>query len=257
MSPTPFERQLANLAGSAGQASDPAPAGSIRQRARRHTATRAAAAGVLTLVVLGGTGFGVLQQMSHGSAPLGTPSSEPPAGSPSAPAPDPSLSPVPSGSAAAPNGGPSGSAPTRECALGDLRITSHSGDAAAGHRGFVLVFQNTGTKTCYLKGYPGVDALDAGSRLVEHARRTTSGYLGGLSSGGGPPAVSLGPGQLASALVEALAFRASDGSACTAYASLLVTPPDETHSVTVRWDNDGCSDLQVHPVVPGLSGRAS
>ena len=44
------------------------------------------------------------------------------------------------------------------------------------------------------------------------------------------------------------------GESCTGYAGLLVTPPDETHSVRVGWDSDGCSTLEIHPVVPGTSG---
>jgi len=49
-------------------------------------------------------------------------------------------------------------------------------------------------------------------------------------------------------------WNASDGSACAAYAGILVTPPNETHTVKVPWDG-GCSALQIHPVVLGTTGQ--
>jgi len=142
-----------------------------------------------------------------------------------------------------------------ECTLAQLNISGSSpaGLNGAGHRGYVLVFRNTGSTTCRMRGYPGVDGLDGRDRPVEHARRTTNGYLGGARYSS--PMTDLRPGDSASALVEAVAFRPADGSSCTPYANLLVTPPDETHSVKLQWDNDGCSTLEIHPVVPGTSGR--
>jgi hypothetical protein len=255
MSHPQFERQLAQLAGSAGQAAQPMPAGSIRRRAQRRTAGRAVAAGLLTLGVLGGVGFGVVHQMAHGSAPLSTPPSGAASGSPSAPTADPSLSPVP-GQPVPSGSGDVSSAQIAKCTVDRLTITAGGHDAASGHRGFILVFRNTSTTTCRIKGYPGVDAINGKGQLMEHARRTLSGYEGGLAPGGSPQTVSLAPGQSASALVEALAFRASDGSACTPYESLLVTVPDDTVSSRLAWNNDGCSALEVHPVVPGVTGRS-
>ena len=68
--------------------------------------------------------------------------------------------------------------------------------------------------------------------------------------------MNLAPGNSASATVEALAS-GPDGASCTGYAGLLVTPPDETHAVHLNWGSDGCSDLQIHPVVPGTTGQSS
>jgi hypothetical protein len=121
----------------------------------------------------------------------------------------------------------------------------------------VLVFTNTGGSVCRLFGYPGVAALDSGGTQIEQATRTTSGYLGGLAAGHTAQAAYLSKGESAAAIVEALAFNSSGGSACTAYAGLLVTPPNETHSIKLAWDNDGCSGLQIHPVVLGTTGQDS
>ena len=98
-------------------------------------------------------------------------------------------------------------------------------------------------------------AVDADGSQVAQARRTPKGYLGGLAAGS-PPVLTLAPGESASALVEALAFNAFDGSACKAFGGLLVTVPDDTVATRLPWDSDGCSDLEVHPVVAGTTGRS-
>jgi hypothetical protein len=108
---------------------------------------------------------------------------------------------------------------------------------------------------CRLTGYPKVAALNAKGEVVAEAERQPSGYLGGLKNGSKPPVVDLLPGRSASAMVEALAFNASDGSACTAYASIRVSPPDQALAVTLAWNSDGCSQLRIHPVVPGDQGQ--
>jgi hypothetical protein len=134
-------------------------------------------------------------------------------------------------------------------------VSTGAQNAGSGHRSVVLLFTNTTGQPCRLTGYPGVAGMDTRDAQVAQAQRTPKGYLGGLASGR-PPVVTLAPGQSASALVEALAFNASDGSACTPFAGLLVTAPDDTVSTRLPWGNDGCSDLQVHPVVAGTSGRS-
>jgi hypothetical protein len=151
-------------------------------------------------------------------------------------------------------GSGNGSGPA-ECKVGQLDIGIGGGDAGSGHRSKVIVLRNNGSNRCVMQGYPGVAALDGSGNQVAQATRTLHGYLGGVASGQ-PPRVNLAPGQSASATVEALAS-GPNGDSCTAYAGLLVTPPDETHSVRLTWDSDGCSDLQIHPVVPGTSGSLS
>jgi hypothetical protein len=150
---------------------------------------------------------------------------------------------------------PTSSAAMPRCRRPIARVSVGHWDAGSGHRSVALVFTNTGAQPCRLSGYPGVAGLDAAGSQVAQARRTLHGYLGGLSAGS-PPVLTLAPGESASALVEALAFNASDGSACTAFGGLLVTVPDDTASTRLPWDSDGCSDLQVHPVVSGTTGRS-
>ncbi|MGC9665561.1 DUF4232 domain-containing protein [Planosporangium sp. 12N6] len=152
-----------------------------------------------------------------------------------------------------PSGGPGGGSST--CTLDHLNVTLVHSGAAAGHYGFVLVFRHDQTPTCRLQGYPGVAALDAQGAQVAQARRTPSGYLGGLADPNGqPPVVDLAPGGVASALVEGTNVPPGGATSCPLYQGVLVTPPDETHSVRLDVEANGCGGLDVHPVVPGERG---
>jgi Protein of unknown function (DUF4232) len=141
-----------------------------------------------------------------------------------------------------------------DCSLSQLQVSDRAGGSGSTHRSVVLVFHNTSSVTCHLTGYPGVAALDSHDAQTAQATRTLSGYLGGSTSAG---TVTLAAGDSVSATVEALAIDATTGNSCTAYAGILVTPPNETHSVKLAWPSDGCSALQIHPVVPGTTGSRS
>ncbi len=124
-----------------------------------------------------------------------------------------------------------------------------------GHGGVTLTFTNRSGATCRISGYPGVALLDASGHKIADAARTPSGYLGGLASSSDPPPIlELRQGDTASAMVEAVS-QGNGGAPCPAASALEVTPPGETHSVRVTAGLSGCSP-EVHPVVPGTSGRA-
>jgi hypothetical protein len=154
---------------------------------------------------------------------------------------------------ASPPPGPSAQAVTA-CRKGVLSVKLAGESAGSGHRSVTIVFVNTGRQPCTLHGYPGVAALDAGGKQVAQAARTEHGYLGGLPQGTGATTVTLRPGGSASAIVEALAFRKSDGSACPAYRGLLVTAPGDVASTRLSWTTDSCDQLEVHPVVARSAG---
>ena len=140
------------------------------------------------------------------------------------------------------------------CQGQELRITVAQVSPGFTHRGYVLRFQNRGG-ACTVRGYPGVDGLSArGHRLVS-ARRTKSGYLGGLKPGYPIPQVHLAGGQTASAIVEWFVGVPS----CLPARSLKVIAPDTLSAVTFSPKSLGSErmcDLQVHPVVFGVTGRA-
>jgi Domain of unknown function (DUF4232) len=264
-----LDERLADLAGTAGRAATAPAAQTIRRRgSRRVVGRRSALTAVAVLVTIGGS-FGVRHLAPvHRKAPPATPSFTPspaPQQPPASPVPRPPATGSPTASAAAhssarPSAGQPGSVATSgpptestvECARPDVVVSLGPGDAAMGHRSVALVFTNQGGRPCRITGYPAAAAVNASGAPVAQAQRTPSGYLGGLA-GGSPPDVTLAPGEQASALLEGLAR--SDGS-CTAYAGLSVTLPDDTATTRLPWTTDACSDLQVHPVVPGGTGQS-
>ena len=136
-----------------------------------------------------------------------------------------------------------------------LSVTYGPIDAGSGHRGMPVIFTNVGSSMYSLSGYPKVTALNVSGEPVAQARPTPAGYLGGVDNDIDVPTVDLQPGQSASALLEAMAFHVTDGSPCTPYASMMVVPPGGSEAVPVEWECDGGCELQVHPVVPGETGR--
>jgi hypothetical protein len=209
------------------------------------TRARSVAIVAASVLVLAVTGCGTSGKSGSG---FGAGPTTPPASS--APSPGPASSPTttpPSDRALPPPA-------ETDCALSQLDVSDTNGGAGSTHRATVLVFRNTSTTTCHLAGYPGVAALNGSDQQVAQAARSLSGYLGGAPA---VLSVQLAPGQSASATVEALAIDVATGNSCTRYAGILVTPPNETHSVKLAWPNDGCSSLQVHPVVPGTTGSKS
>lgn len=258
-----FDRRLAELAGSAAAVARPESPAAVRLRAGRRTVRRRVGTGALAVAVLGAVvAGGVLRQSVRDDVPPAVtpspvaPSSSTPTPTRESPSPTASApsSKSPAGTVAARPPGTPDSTPGR-CRIANLTVTLGSQDSASGHRSVAVVFRNSGSTTCRLTGYPGVDAVGGDGRTLAHAERTPRGYLGGVAQGARPSAVTLRPGGVASALVEASGFRA-DGASCTAYARLVVTPPDDVRSVRLRWDTDSCSDLEVHPVVAGATGRS-
>jgi hypothetical protein len=149
---------------------------------------------------------------------------------------------------AAPGGNPANGSP--RCTVDHLKISETSAGGAAGHWGTILLFRNSGSSGCHLQGYPGVAGLDANGKQATQARRTAGGYIGG-SPAGEPQRIELAAGATASALVEGSNVPEGNATDCPTYQGLLVTPPDETHSVHLSGGGRGCSGLEIHPVVAG------
>jgi hypothetical protein len=144
------------------------------------------------------------------------------------------------------------------CVSGQISVTAGAGGAGLGHVGVVLRFRSTASVTCTLSGYPGATFVTAGGRDVP-ARRTRNGYLGGLATASAlVPVVRVAPGQTVSALLEGLDSDAAHGGGpCPRYSHLLVTPPNETVTARMTSPLTTICQPEVHPVVPGTSGRAS
>lgn len=103
-----------------------------------------------------------------------------------------------------------------------------------------------------MKAYPGVDGIDAQGRVLVHASRTPRGYLGGP---GRTRVVSVERGGNASALLEGSTGPVGD-EPCPQYVAVLITPPNETHSVRRPVRAAFCQP-SIHPVVSGTTGGSN
>jgi hypothetical protein len=134
--------------------------------------------------------------------------------------------------------------PAPPCSSGQIGVTGSNTTSGSTHRAVLLTFTlKPGAKPCTLTGYPGVDS-GAGGPLI-HAKRTVSGYLGGLRDGA-PSTLTVSATQHATAVMEGAAVDAS-GNQCPTYTDFLVTVPDTTDTMTVAAKLDTC-ELQVHPI---------
>jgi hypothetical protein len=137
--------------------------------------------------------------------------------------------------------------PTCKGAL--LKVTHSRTQGATGHGSVVLRFRNISQSTCRIRGYPGVDALGRGGRVLKHAKRTLNGFAGGAHA---IRTIRLHSFQVSSATVEWRNFTAHGGS-CRFSAKIAVTPPNTFRTTRFRVAVSLCA-LQVHPVVHGRSG---
>lgn len=141
------------------------------------------------------------------------------------------------------------------CQANALGISLKDVGAYSFRTGLAIEFKNRGS-ACTITGYPGVDALSATGRRILSAKRTKSGYIGGVFSG--PiPKVHLAEGKTASALVEWV-DGGPLGMPCPHVHSLRISPPGAVSSVILSPKSlkiQTFCRVQVHPVVPGRSGR--
>lgn len=158
------------------------------------------------------------------------------------------------------------SGPPLPCTPAQIAVSIGQGGAGLGHVGFPLLFTNKSSTRCVLSGYPGAAMLDASGRQVVQAARTPSGYLGGQAEGSpAPAAVYVYPGDTVSAMLEGTDNPIGASTSCPYYPDVLVTPPNQDVSVTLAFDSvpagatagfPGCSTPQIHPMVPGRTGKA-
>lgn len=176
------------------------------------------------------------------SAASGTPSS-------TAPGPAGGDTPSPSGPAGTGTAAASPAAPApKRCRTSDLRASLGPDHPGAGQQNFALVLTNRSPRTCSLYGFPGVAFVDgAGDAVTPDPERATDQP---------PQRVTLAPGADA---WSALSYTdpAITGVTTVTPRTLLVTPPDETAPLSVRWTGGKVSDTgkasvpRVSPLRPG------
>jgi Protein of unknown function (DUF4232) len=136
--------------------------------------------------------------------------------------------------------GGSGTAPQR-CTTGELAVSLGEGDAGAGSVMRALVFTNTGTRPCELRGFPGVSyvAGDDGHQVGPAAEM--SGERG--------PEVPIAPRGTAVAQLRLVNVLNFDEAACrpTPVRGLRVYPPGDTASIFVPREGQGCAATPPDP----------
>ncbi|MGW5498501.1 DUF4232 domain-containing protein [Streptomyces olivaceoviridis] len=142
---------------------------------------------------------------------------------------------------------PAAPAPKR-CRTSDLKASLGPDHPGAGQENFALVLTNRSPRTCSLYGFPGVAFVDgAGDAVTPDPERAT---------GQPQQRVTLAPGADA---WSALSYTdpAITGVTTVTPQALLVTPPDETTSLSVPWtggkvSNTGKASVpRVSPLRPG------
>jgi hypothetical protein len=174
--------------------------------------------------------------------------------------PQPPVSPPASGSAAttATVAGTHAITPTEEadggglsrCTTGELSVALGEGDAAAGSVYRPLIFTNIGSRTCELRGFPGVSyvAGDDGHQVGPAA--AMSGERGAQ--------VPIAPGATARAQLQLVNVQNYDPGAChpVPVRGLRVYPPGDTAALFVPVEGTGCSttppgnQLSVQTITP-------
>lgn len=120
------------------------------------------------------------------------------------------------------------------CRSADLRVTLGEGGVGLGSVYRPLVFTNTGSRTCQLRGFPSVSyaARDGGHQVGPAA--VMSGPRGGV--------VRLVTGEAAKAKLQLVEVVNFDAPVCkpTPVRGLRVHPPGDTASLFVPMDGLGC-----------------
>jgi hypothetical protein len=151
------------------------------------------------------------------------------------------------GSGSSDSGSGSGSSSGSMCKTSNLSMSTHHGISGEGQE--IVNLTNTGSSTCTMHGFPGVDLKsDSGSDTVSAARSNSD-----------VPTITLAPGEKTDFVLN-YEFNNSGGTGFT-FTTMIVTPPNETHSkalgtsVNIPVDNpDQASDsagIQVNAVGAG------
>lgn len=224
-------------------------------RARRGKAGKAAglaAAGVAAAVLAGcsaassssaGTGSGAAGNASSASSaasPSSTATAAPTStGGSTTPASTAPASTSPSSAASSPaSGSAAGGGGPKPCSSADLRLSLGTASGTAGSVYQDIEFKNASASSCTLYGFPGVSLLAQSRQIGAAATRSASSH---------PSLVTLGPGQVASALMRVAEALNYPSSTChpVAATTLRVYPPNQTTPLTVAYSGTGCTATSV------------
>lgn len=167
----------------------------------------------------------------------------------SGPSSEPMPTPTPPASGGTGATAPSPTEPTvRRCHTSELRASVGPNRPGAGQSSFAIVLTNGSRRTCTLYGFPGVAFVNGAGEAVTPDPERATGQQG--------QAVTLSPGDSAWSTL-AYTNPAITGATTVTPAALLVTPPDETAPISIRWtggkvSNTGKASVpRVSPLMPG------
>ncbi len=133
------------------------------------------------------------------------------------------------------------------CRTDELTASLGASDAGAGQLYAPLVLRNSGSRSCTVRGFPGVSLLDgSGNQLGDPASR--EGPEGGE--------VNLAPGAAASATLHTTNAGIGGGACTPESAQLKVYPPDQTAALVVPARFTACDGFTVTTLVAGESGTS-
>jgi hypothetical protein len=121
-------------------------------------------------------------------------------------------------------GGGGGGAPTAapgSCSDADLTVTNGPIESASTMRRVVVSFKNTSSNACHLVGYPDANLVTAAGGVLVHVQNRPA-----LAA----HALTLAPGDVATADVESYAIETGTGNSCPREGTLVVTAPGDSVS---------------------------
>ena len=137
----------------------------------------------------------------------------------------------------------------QRCHSNQLSVRPVSSSAGAGNRAVNYAFTNTSSSTCALKGYPGLELLNAKNQPIKgiQINWTQSTYFYSAK----PQLVTLAPG--AQAYFQAAFNRIPAGQSCTTSSKLKITPPNAYRSLTLNDQLTVCGGrINLTPVQRGM-----
>lgn len=146
------------------------------------------------------------------------------------------------------------------CNDAQLSLSTSQSSAAGVFDYFVIEFVNRSSAPCTVEGYPSAAAYGTTSStpLLDASRQLTGHVDDQYTS---PAPITLAPGATASTILEWV-DKPTTGhpyANCLRYGagSFAITAPDTTQTTHVSLPSDVCSDILVHPLIPGATGRQS
>lgn len=132
------------------------------------------------------------------------------------------------------------------CTTAELRGSLGPADAGAGQIYQPLILTNTSSRSCQLRGFPGVSLLDASStQLGQPASR----------SGAEGATLTVAPGASVSAILHTANAGQSADPCVGPSTSVKVYPPDNTQALTFSAAFTACGGFSTSTLVAGSAGR--